>query len=296
MPSPSLPVEARLAAVPVVAGQHLPALEAARHRCDAGPRRHSLVVEQRRHAGQRLALEELHRGAAAGRHVRDRRSSSPKRRTALTVSPPPTTLVAADSDDRPRRRPACRPRSRRPRTAPWARSRRPCRRGADRSRTPLPSRGRCRGPCSPPGSASPATTRCRRAGLRAAAATTTSVGSRNAQALAAAAASACARDLLGAVLDPRGADRQALRLEQREAHGAADQHGVGQRQHLLDDADLVGHLGAAEDDDERPLGVAQQARRARRARASSAGRPRRAARARCPRSRRARDGPCRRRR
>ena len=47
----------------------------------------------------------------------------------------------------------------------------------------------------------------------------------------------------------------ALRAEEREAHRAADQHHVGDLQEALDHGDLVGHLGAADDRDERPRRV-----------------------------------------
>ncbi len=49
----------------------------------------------------------------------------------------------------------------------------------------------------------------------------------------------------------RGADRVALRAEEREAHRAADQHAVGELEEAVDHADLVGHLRAAEHRDER---------------------------------------------
>ena len=55
----------------------------------------------------------------------------------------------------------------------------------------------------------------------------------------------------------------ALRLEEREAHRAADQDAVGELEEALDDGDLVGHLGAAEHRDERPRGVGEDARRGR---------------------------------
>ena len=52
--------------------------------------------------------------------------------------------------------------------------------------------------------------------------------------------------------------RLPLRAEERVGHGAADQERVAPASsRLLDDADLVGDLGAAEDGDERPLRVAR---------------------------------------
>ena len=67
-------------------------------------------------------------------------------------------------------------------------------------------------------------------------------------------------------------------------------------EHLLDDADLVGDLGAAQHDDERPRRVAAAAGRASRARAASAARPPPAGSGRRLRWKRAPDGRCRRRR
>ena len=47
--------------------------------------------------------------------------------------------------------------------------------------------------------------------------------------------------------------------EEREAHRAADQDAVGDLEEAVDDADLVGHLGAADDGDERPPRVVEDA-------------------------------------
>ena len=55
------------------------------------------------------------------------------------------------------------------------------------------------------------------------------------------------------------ADLEALGGEEGVGHGAADQHRVGDREHVPDEADLVRDLEAAQDDDERPRRVAQQA-------------------------------------
>jgi hypothetical protein len=49
------------------------------------------------------------------------------------------------------------------------------------------------------------------------------------------------------------------RLEERKAHRAADQHGVGPVQERLEHADLVRHLGAADHGHERPLRVLEDA-------------------------------------
>jgi hypothetical protein len=51
----------------------------------------------------------------------------------------------------------------------------------------------------------------------------------------------------------------ALRLEEREAHRAADQDRVGALEERLEHADLVRHLGPADDRDERPLRVVEDA-------------------------------------
>ena len=49
------------------------------------------------------------------------------------------------------------------------------------------------------------------------------------------------------------ADLVPLRLEEREDHAAADQQLVGLGQQVVDDAELVGDLRAAEHDRVRPL-------------------------------------------
>ena len=54
------------------------------------------------------------------------------------------------------------------------------------------------------------------------------------------------------LLDQRVAGRDPLRSEEAEAHRAADQDLVGDLEEAVDHADLVGDLGAAEDDDQRP--------------------------------------------
>ena len=60
-------------------------------------------------------------------------------------------------------------------------------------------------------------------------------------------------------LAQRGADVVALGLEEREAHRAADQDRVRALEEGLQHADLVRHLGAADDRDERPLRVFEDA-------------------------------------
>ena len=65
--------------------------------------------------------------------------------------------------------------------------------------------------------------------------------------------SASRRQLDALLLDQRVAGGDALGAEEAEAHRAADQDLVGDLEEAVDHADLVGHLGAAEDDDQRPL-------------------------------------------
>ena len=57
---------------------------------------------------------------------------------------------------------------------------------------------------------------------------------------------------------PERSHLAAPRLDEGEAHRPADQQLVGQVEEPLDDLDLVGHLGPAEDHHERPLRLAQQ--------------------------------------
>ena len=64
-------------------------------------------------------------------------------------------------------------------------------------------------------------------------------------------------DLIG--LEQRVADRVAAGGEKREAHRPADRQGVHRLEQRLDDAQLVGDLGPAEDGDERAVGLAAQA-------------------------------------
>ena len=65
-------------------------------------------------------------------------------------------------------------------------------------------------------------------------------------------------DVLGGA--QRGADLVALGGEEREAHRAADQDLVGDLLEAFDHGDLVAHLGAAEDRDQRPDGLREQPR------------------------------------
>ncbi len=65
-------------------------------------------------------------------------------------------------------------------------------------------------------------------------------------------------DALG--LAERGADLVALGLKERVAHRAADEDRVGDLEEGVDDADLVGHLGAADDRHERAAGIVEDPR------------------------------------
>ena len=63
------------------------------------------------------------------------------------------------------------------------------------------------------------------------------------------------RRLDALLLDQRVAGVAALGLEEAEAHRAADQDLLGEAQEAVDHAELVGHLGAAQDDDQRSLRI-----------------------------------------
>ena len=71
----------------------------------------------------------------------------------------------------------------------------------------------------------------------------------------------CLDDLLGRpegfLLDPAVADRQALRLQKRVRHRAADQHRLATFDQAVEHPELVGDLGAADDRDERLHGLRQ---------------------------------------
>ena len=60
-------------------------------------------------------------------------------------------------------------------------------------------------------------------------------------------------------LDERGAHGLAARREERVGHRAADQQRVGVRRERLEHGELVGDLGAAEDHEQRALGLAHDA-------------------------------------
>ena len=89
---------------------------------------------------------------------------------------------------------------------------------------------------------------------RSASPSTRSTGSSSSQSEPSARSSASARELDPLLLDQRVAGRDPLGAEEAEAHRAADQDPVGDLEEALDHPDLVGDLGAAEDDDQRPRG------------------------------------------
>ena len=184
-------------------------------------------------------------------------SSKPRLRTAAAESPPPTTERPStfgqrlgdgtgavgergDLEDPHRAVPEDRPG-----VGERGRER--------RRRTP----DRCRGRARRPGSAS--------AGRPAAPAsaspdgnavsTTMSVGSTISHARLLRALEVVAADVELVLLEQALADLVALGLEEREDHAAADQQLVGLAEQVVDDAELVGDLRAAEHDDVGPLGV-----------------------------------------
>ena len=87
-------------------------------------------------------------------------------------------------------------------------------------------------------------------------ATTTSTGSTISTPLASAALEVAPDGVDLVLLEQALADLVALGLEEREDHAAADQQPVDRAEQVVDDAELVRDLGAAEHDDVRPLGVA----------------------------------------
>jgi len=68
------------------------------------------------------------------------------------------------------------------------------------------------------------------------------------------------RDRDPVLLDARAADRLSLGAEERVRHRAADAEGVHAAEEVLDHADLVRDLGAAEHGHERRLGSVEQLR------------------------------------
>ena len=245
--------------------------------------------------GQRPALHQLQRGAAAGREPVTR-SASPNADSAAAESPPPTTVVPGACGDRLGDARGCRRRTARARTRPSARSRTPSPRARDLVGVGL---GR-RGPDVEPHPAVGNLDRRRRSRRSASASKRSRDHEVDRQPQPPAGCARLLEHLAGELdpllLDERVAGRDALGAEEAEAHRAADQDLVGGLEEALDDADLVAHLGAAEDDDERAARDRRGRTSARRPRARAAGRRRRAADARLPRSWRGRGARRRRRR
>ena len=242
-----------------VRGEHpriAPVRAAASRPCSDG--RRALSALQRREARQRLPLEELERRAAAGRHVRDRvelagsarapRPSRRRRRPSCPSSAPSASAIAivpcanasiSKMPIGPFQRTVCaaaisaaKPlRSAGPMSTPSRSSRE--RVGGDdlRARARVPA---CR----------------RRCGRRAAARSTPLASARSSVSRA--------RSTL-VLLDARRPTGFPC-AEERVRHRAADAEDLDALEQVLDDADLVRHLGAAEDGDERRFGVLQHRR------------------------------------
>ena len=180
-------------------------------------------------------------------------SSSPRARTAAAESPPPTTLMPSTAATAWATC-GCRWRTARARRRPSGRSRTPSWRRRAPRRTARPTRGRCRGPSGRRGSCRPA-----RSGSAASAENsaevTMSVGSTSVSRVVTQEGRA-GLDLV--LLEQRVADVVALRLQEREAHAAADEQLVHLGSECLDDAELVRDLGPAEHDHVGPYGVGGQ--------------------------------------
>ena len=206
--------------------------------------------------GQRLALEQLERRAAAGRQVRDRvgQAEALQRRRRVAAADHRRAVVRAPAPPRP---PACRRRTARARTRPSGRSRTPCGRPRSPARRPPRVRGPMSSPIQPSGTSRPSITRVSASASKRSA-STRSCGSSSRQRRLLGQLQHPPRELDALLLDQRVAGRAPHRAEEAEAHRAADQDRVGDLEEALDHADLVAHLGAAEDDDERVLGVGQQ--------------------------------------
>ena len=183
------------------------------------------------------------------------RSASPNSASAAAESPPPTTVVACAVGDGLGYRAACRPRTARARTRPSARSRTRCRRRRSPRRRLRGAACRCRAPSSRRGrrrrrARGP---RCRRRtrGPRR--------GRPAARSLSPPPSSACRAGSTPSSSHRESPTSWPWAREEREAHGAADQHRVGALQERVEDADLVGHLRAADDRHERALRVLEDA-------------------------------------
>ena len=173
-------------------------------------------------------------------------SSRPSARTAAAESPPPTTdspSTAATASATP----GCRPRTARPRTRPSGRSRTPSARPASAAANAATVSGRCRGPSARPGSRRPRTVSVSASSLISA--RHDDVGRQHDLVAVLGEEPLAVVDLV--VLEQRVADLVALRLEEGEAHPAADEQPVDLGQQRLDDRELVADLRPAEHDDVR---------------------------------------------
>ena len=115
------------------------------------------------------------------------------------------------------------------------------------------SPGRCRGrrrprPTSVSSIESAGRTTCSRVGRRTSDATTTSVGQHDLDAALCGLGEVAAHGVELVLLEQAGPDLVALGREEGEEHAAADEQRVDPRQQVVDDAELVGDLRAAEDD------------------------------------------------
>ena len=216
---------------------------------------------QDRDAGELLALEELEAGAAAGRDVAERGLVEAERCGRRRRSRRRRRRTGRRSWSAPGRPPGCPRRTRRSRRRPSGRSRRPSAHRPGPPRRPRPSRARCRGPRLSAGISDAGTTAgC---GSRSpdgnAVSTTMSVGSTISTPRSVGLVEVATAGVELVVLEQALADLVALRLEEREDHAAADQQLVGLLEQVVDHAELVGDLRAAEHHDVGTLRVDGQA-------------------------------------
>ena len=239
---------------------------------------------QDRDAGERRPLEELERGAAAGREVSnesssparfDREQRCPRRRRRRTRRAPATALATP-------RVPAENGSSSNTPIGPFHRIvLAPARLG----RTPPRSGARCRA-LQPRGICPRRRRSARRTSALTSGAATTSWGSSIERRRPRPPRRRGPRRTRSA-LDEAVADLSPSRRDQRERHRAADQQRVDAIDERADHAELVADLGATEHRDVRPVGVGEQAAEARRPPAAADGRRRRVGRMRAS----ARAGP-----
>ena len=181
--------------------------------------------------GKLLALEQLERGAAAGRDPGDL-VGEPELVDRADGVAAADDRVAVDGRRPPRRPPSSRRRTAPTRTRPSARSRRPSSPRGSAARSPRATRARCRARASPPGArrtAPPASPRLRRTRWR----------RRRRSAARPGTASGFSSRSSSAIFPPTSTSSAR----------AAE---------VLQHAELVLDLGAAGDEDERPLDVAEQ--------------------------------------